>query len=206
MTIFRFAHALEWGRLDLPLLGLAADWFGEKLDPPAAFSLAVDPERLWFVASRQHPASLHPQARPGRFQAELWRHDVAELFLADAAGERYLELNLAPNSAWWSCEFTAPRTRAEAEDREWPGARAHAELGADGSWVAALSLPLDTLQQRLGFGEGCRANVCFILDSPQQRFLSAAPLGEGEPDFHRPEKFPRIRFHDGGLPGSGGQP
>jgi hypothetical protein len=46
---------------------------------------------------------------PGNFLAELWRHDVAELFIADPASGRYFEFNLAPNGAWWSCEFTAPR-------------------------------------------------------------------------------------------------
>lgn len=202
----RLDHPLEWGALDLPLFGLARDLSGNPIDPPAAWCLALDPERLWFVASRRHPARLHPQARPGRFLAELWRDDVAELFLADASGGGYLELNLAPNGAWWSCQFAGPRQRVRPDDHGWPGVVTHAELAADGSWVAAMSLPLGPLREALGFGEGSRVNVAFILDSPEQRFLSAVPLGEGDPDFHQPGEFAPLRIHDGGLPGAGAAP
>lgn len=185
---------LAWGDLDLPMLGLTRDWHGAPLDPPAGLSLAMDDQRLWFVAHDRRPAKIHPQARPGAFQAELWRHDVAELFLADPVSGRYLELNLAPNGAWWSCEFTAPRVRAEATDIAMPGVATFADLAPDGSWVAAMALPLDLLRARLDFGPSTRANVTMILGSPEQRFLTASDLGGGEPDFHQPGRFPRLVF------------
>lgn len=196
MTVIRCAKPLAWGELDLPLFGLARDWNGAAVEPPAAFSVAVDPVRLWFVAAHGRPARLHPAARPGRFTAGLWQHDVAELFVADPASGRYLEFNLAPNGAWWSCEFTGPRVRAEAVEVAFPEVAAFAELAPDGGWVAAMSVPLDLLRARVGFGEGSVANVTFIVGSPEQRFLSAADLGGGEPDFHRPERFPKVKFVD----------
>lgn len=189
---------LFWGELDLPLFGIARDWEGKTVSPPAAWCLAVDPGRLWFIASHGRPAQLHPQSRPGWFQAELWRHDVAELFLADPATGRYLELNLAPNGAWWSATFTSPR-QPDGGD-ELAGVATHAELAADGSWVAALSVPLDTLRERIHFGDSTTANVAFILGSPAQRFLSATDLGGGVPDFHRPDRFARLDFRDDRLP------
>lgn len=194
LTIFQSERVLEWGSLDVPLLGLARDWRGAEVEPPAAFSLVEDPRRLWFVAHRAAPAGLHPQSRPGRFLAELWRHDVAELFLGHADGGRYLELNLAPNGAWWSCGFQAPREREDERDIPVPETLTHAELAADGSWVAAMSLPLDLLRARLDYGPSSRGNVAFILDSPGQRFLSAAPPCPGEPDFHHPDHFLPLRF------------
>lgn len=201
MHLVRFDHPLVWGELDLPLLGITRDWAGNEVSPPAAYSLAADPERLWFVASHGQPASIHPMARPGQFLAELWRHDVAELFVHHPASGRYLELNLAPNGAWWSAEFSAPRQRTRETDESWPGVETHAELAPDGGWIAAISLPLPSLRERLDFGPDTTANVTFILGSPEQRFLTASPLGDGEPDFHRPGSFPKIRFHDGSLPG-----
>ncbi|MCH7227059.1 hypothetical protein [Haloferula sp. A504] len=199
-------RVLEWGGLDLTIFGVHRDWFGNPVDPPVGWSLAIDPVRLWFVATRRQPARGHPDAAPGAFAAGLWRHDVAELFLAAPEGGRYLELNLAPNGAWWSCEFTAPRRRAHEEDREWPDVRTHAETQADGSWITAMSLPLSSLRDRLDFGPGTMANVSFILDSPALRFLSVTRLGGDEPDFHQPEKFAPLRIHDGDLPGSGNAP
>ncbi len=176
----------------MPLLGLEKDLAGAAVDPPAAFSLVMDPAHLWFVATHRKPAQLHPDARPGGFQAELWRHDVAELFLVDPVSGRYLEFNLSPNGAWWSCEFTAPRVRADEVDIAMPDVATFSELAADGTWVAAMALPLDLLRARIDFGEKTRANVTMILESPAQRFLSAADMGPGEPDFHQPDRFTEL--------------
>jgi hypothetical protein len=194
MTIFESKRPLVWGALDLPVLGLAQDWDGAPVEPAAGFALVKDAARLWFVASHRRPAMLHPQSRPGKFQAELWRYDVAELFLADPRSGRYFEFNLAPNGAWWNCEFTAPRVPAEEVAVEMPEVATFAELGVDGAWVAAMALPLDLLRARLDFGPETRANVTFILESPRQRFLTASKLGEGAPDFHRPERYPQVSF------------
>ncbi|WP_193212746.1 hypothetical protein [Luteolibacter marinus] len=149
---------------------------------------------LWFIATHGRPANLLPGSRPGRFMAGLWKHDLAELFLGDPASGRYLEFNLAPNGAWWSGEFSAPRV--PAGDEAFPGVATFAELAPDGGWVAAMAIPLPTLEEKISFGATTRLNVSFILGSPDQRFLSAADLGDGEPDFHRPERFRPVDFRD----------
>lgn len=194
IPIFECDETLGWGALDLPLVGIARDWDGADVDPAPGYSLACDAESLWFLAHHRVPARAHPDSRPGAFHVDLWKHDVAELFLADPASGRYIEFNLAPNAAWWSCEFTAPRERAEAVEIAFPDVHAWADLAADGAWVAAMAIPLDILKSRIGFGPATRANVSMILGSPQQQFLSAAPLGAGAPDFHRPAAFQPVSF------------
>lgn len=194
MTIFTSPQPLMWGELDVPLLGLAVDWHGAAVSPPAGYALAADARRLWFIAHHRKPAELHPQARPGDFQAGLWQYDVAELFLADPVSGRYFEFNLAPNGAWWSCEFTAPRVREEETDIAMPEVATFADMAPDGSWVAAMAIPLDLLRARLDFGPRTRANVAMILGYPGRIHLTAAGLGGGEPDFHRPHAFPELRF------------
>jgi len=192
MTIFTSPRPLMWGELDVPMLGLAKDWHGQPVDPPAAFSLAMDDKRLWFIAHHRKAADLHPLARPGNFQAELWKHDVAEMFIADPASGRYFEFNLSPNGAWWSCEFTAPRVRAEETDIVMPDIATFSDMAPDGAWVAAMAIPLDLLKARLDFGNRTRINVTMIVGSPDQRFITAADLGGGQPDFHLPDRFPEI--------------
>lgn len=189
MTIFTSPSPLMWGELDVPMLGLMKDWHGTPIQPPAAFSLAEDEQRLWFVAHHRKPAVLHPTARPGDFQAELWKYDVAELFIADPVTGRYFEFNLAPNGAWWSCEFTAARVRAEETDIVMPEVATFSDMAPDGSWVAAMAIPLSLLRARLDFGPQSRINVAMILDSPDQKFVTAVDLSGGEPDFHQPQKF-----------------
>ena len=195
VTIFECPQRLQWGGLDLPLLGIKRAWNGLALNPPAGYSLAVDGRYLWFVAHHRQPAVAHPEARPGSFQAGLWQYDCAELFLADPVSGRYFEFNLAPNGAWWSCEFTAPRERAETVDIAMPEVATFADLAPDGAWLAAMAIPLDLLRARLDFGPRTRANVAFMLGSPQQIHASAADLGGGTPDFHRPRFFPQVRYH-----------
>lgn len=190
---------LTWGSLDLALFGIEKDWFGNPLDVPCAFGMAIDHGSFWFVATRRKPATIHPDARPGKFTPELWKHDVAEFFISHPASGRYLEFNLAPNSAWWSAEFTAPRVRANKEDVPVPGVKTYSDLAPDGTWVAAASIPLDILRARLDFGPETRMNVTFIVDSPDQKFLTATPAPQGEPDYHRPDLFKKINIHDGGL-------
>jgi hypothetical protein len=194
MTLFTSLKALTWGELDVPLLGLQKDLDGNSLDVAAGFSLVADSDRLWLIASHRKSPMIHPKARPGGFLAELWQYDVAELFLADPVSGRYLELNLAPNGAWWTGEFTAPRVRADEIDIAMPDVATFSELSPDGSWLAAAAIPLDLLKARLDFGPKTRANVTMILESPHQKFLSATPLGPGGPDFHQPEKFTQIHF------------
>ncbi|MCW1921908.1 hypothetical protein OKA05_05050 [Luteolibacter arcticus] len=196
MTVIRCAQPLVWGELDVPLFGISKDWYGAEVAPQAAFCVAVDPRSLWFVASHPKPAKLHPAARPARFVPELWKYDVAELFLTDPTSGRYFEFNLSPNAAWWSCEFTAPRQRAEETDIAFPDVATFAELAPDGGWVAAMAISREVLEARLNFGETTKLNVTFILGSPEQRFLSAVNLGEGEADFHRPERFSTVKFVD----------
>jgi len=194
MTVFTSPQRLIWGELDVPLFGLAKDLDGILLQEPAAFSLVVDAQHLWFIASHRKSARLHPQARPGRFQAELWRHDVAELFLFDPVSGRYFEFNLAPNGAWWTCEFIAPRVRADLAEIAMPEVATFSELAADGSWVAAMAIPVELLNARLNFGNETYVNVTMILESPVQKFISATDLGPGEPNFHQPAQFSKICF------------
>ena len=175
------------------MFGILTDTDEEPISPPAAYALVEDPLRLWFIAARGAAAQIHPQARPGGFQADLWQHDVAELFLAGPADGRYFEFNLAPNGAWWSCEFISPRNRAEALDIAFPEVATFADLAPDGGWLAAMAIPLNLLQARLDFGVNTTGNVNFILNSPNQQFLSASPLGPGPADFHQPGKFQPLR-------------
>lgn len=185
---------LRWGELDVGLFGLANDWYGKLLDKPLTFSLAVDLDYLWFIACHETPATIHPDARPGAFQPELWKYDVAEFFLCDPTTGRYLEFNLAPNGAWWSAFFKAPRERENPEDIPLEGVATYADLAPNGAWMTAAALPLSTLRKELNFGDQSTMNVSFIVNSPDQQFISAAKLQSEKPDYHRPNEFKKVTF------------
>ncbi len=192
MRIFNTSSLLEWGELDVPLLGLENDWFGDPLAQPLAYSLVADPGYLWFVATRGASYSVHPDAAPGKFTPRLWEFDVAELFIADSLGEAYLEFNLAPNGAWWAAGFSSARVLAAGQP-DFPGnVETYNDVSEPGVWIAAMRIPLAFLEKHVSFGLGSKANVAFILNSPNQTFHSVSKLPGAEPDFHQPSKFPRM--------------
>ena len=160
-----------------------SDWFGFPLDPPVQYSLSCDDNGLLFQASHKAPAQLKPTSEEGKFCAELWRFDVAELFIADPIGGTYWEVNLAPNGAWWMCQFRDVRLAHEKQP-DFAGVKAEGKCHRD-SWNARIRIPkdlfppLDTLSY----------NITFILNSPAQTFHSLAKLPGEEPDFHQPDSF-----------------
>ncbi len=188
MQILRTRHTLHWGEMDVPLFGAGRDWFGKPVDPPPGWCLVEDTEALWIIASRESGPDLMPGSSAGRFIEGLWHHDVVELFIAHPQRRRYLEINLAPNGAHWACLFDAPRQRSSYQP-DFPF-ETHADLSRPGSWVAAMSLPLDFLRKELDFSDSSPANLTFMLGSATPRHLSVAGLPGAEPDFHQPAAFP----------------
>jgi hypothetical protein len=120
----------------------------------------------------------------------LWQYDCAEVFLHDPASGQYLECNLAPDGAWWTCLFGAPRRRLEVENLPLAGVEARGAAGG-AAWEASLRIPLHALPASLATARArasLRGNVTFCLGAePAQRFCSFAPPAPGAPDFHRPE-------------------
>lgn len=179
---------------DLHLHGtpVLTDWSGTEMQKLVKFLFWVDGSRFHFLASESGtPGMSHPESRQGFYQPELWKYDVAEFFLKSTNGARYLEFNLAPNGAWWSSAFNAPRTASPGEPKPIPAVLTSAHQTENG-WQVMASLPLDWLKENYGFGDKTTLNATFILNSPDQVFLTAGDLGSGEPDFHRPDHFASI--------------
>ena len=125
------------------------------------------------------------------FVEGLWRHDCGELFLFQPSTGRYLEINLAPNGAWWSCAFSGVRTRDVQIDP--PQLENIESKPADVGWSAGFSLPLSEVERCLGDSTNLKANVTLILGgcpdiSPSLENLhSLATLSAV--DFHRPDEW-----------------
>ena len=177
--------------LSIPVASLGRDWFGMELSCPPFIGCAIDPHHFHFRANRAAGACVHPGAAAGCFAPDLWQYDAAEFFLVDPENGRYLEFNLAPNGAWWSCEFTAPRQRARPDDVPFPDVVTASRMCPE-SWEASASLPLEPLRDRLRFGPGSRLNATATLMQPKPSLLTVVPLGSGTPDFHQPDRIPEI--------------
>jgi hypothetical protein len=178
---------------DLELHGtlIPATWSGQKITHPVRYLFWVDDTHFHFLASdKTGPGLLHPESKPSEYQEDLWKYDAAEFFLLSADRSRYLEFNLGPNGSWWSSAFIRPRVAAPGEPTPIPDVTTSARQDKD-RWQA--SIPLPWLNSNYGFGTKTALNATFILKSPKQIFLTGGKLGNGEPDFHRPDHFPIIK-------------
>ncbi len=168
-------------------------WSGEKVPNPVRYLFWVDQSHFHFLASDENSSGLcHPKSLTSKYQAELWKYDVAEFFLKSSESSRYLEFNLGPNGSWWTSAFSKARTPAKGEPTPVPNVVTSAQQKKD-SWQAMASIPLPWLETHYGFGKETTLNATFIVKSPKQIFLTAGDLGEGKPNFHRPDRFPTIR-------------
>jgi hypothetical protein len=133
-------------------------------------------------------------ASPDRFTAELWKYDVAELFLANPGTGEYLEFNLTSNGAWWASKFSSIRLPCELQPDFPENIRSHHDKGQADYYVSGLQIPIIFLQKEIDFGFITRGNVTIIRNSPKQRFLSASKLPGLQPDFHQPDSFKNLSF------------
>ena len=64
---------------------------------------------IGFIA--KEPPFIIDLTQHNQFYEGLWRADCGELWLASSESDRYIEINLGPNGAWWTCVFSSARTR-----------------------------------------------------------------------------------------------
>jgi len=177
----------------LPRTAIAKEWHGSEISPPLLFSVAIDPKALWFLASRAAAPVCDRSLACGAFVEGLWEQELAEVFLCAAEGSRYLEVNISPSGAWWSCSFHGYRERDSSTALE--GVEAWAEpLTSDSTrWEAGLKIPRASISSRISFGvQGgkSRGNVSgVVLSKSRPLYLTYGNLEAANPDFHLAGNF-----------------
>lgn len=159
---------------------------------PCRLAIGRTDKELVFFASVNAKPQCDFSNSAGSYVKGLWRQDCAELFIASKATGRYLEINLAPTGAWWAMAFQGPRTEAPIQPKY--AAIAKSQIEGE-SWRAMVSIPWEIVETAIGNCSELSANVTLILggcddDYPDPRNLSSfVNLGDGEPNFHRPDLF-----------------
>ncbi|CAA6825609.1 MAG: Unknown protein [uncultured Thiotrichaceae bacterium] len=174
-------HVLQSGQIKL-------DWFGASC-PENHFVLSDSGTDFCFETEvKIAPPSTFP-AKPGEYFEGLWEYDVAELFIAADNSDYYIEINLAPNSAWWMMAFSAPRQRFTNFRIDHHDIKTEYLLGIK-HWKSSLCIPHGLLQNILQT-DTMRFNVSYILGTPKQ-YLSYCNLLNAEPNFHIPTQFKNL--------------
>ena len=167
-------------------LALDQHWDGAPNDDPrlrGALAITAEDGGLRVTGGLPDPSPGPAPTEPvGTRVANLWEHDVVELFWVGPRG-RYVELELGAHGHFLFLEFRAPRDRAN--DHADLALAVDHRLDASG-WETSVRLPWSLLPRPLvalgGFGIARGA------------FLAASPLPGDAPDFHQPDRFPRARL------------
>lgn len=153
-----------------------------------SYSFRVDDDeiRLEFFSSEFADCPLEPGFIEG-----LWRFDCGELFLFQPETSRYLEINIAPNGAWWSCVFSDVRCRDGGVEP--PIIQVMTSDSEEGNWRIGFRLSRREIARCIGSADNLLGNVTLILggcpetDVPLGNLHSVATLGAV--DFHRPHEW-----------------
>jgi len=160
------------------MTNLIYQWNGSLSRAVINYTISIT-DRLIFNAKFPEGVRGHPSAEAGQFTPELWKWDVAEIFIA-GSDRKYVEVNLSPNDGWWMQGFSAVRQ----VDEEF-SVHEYKVNCEGGQWSCDLSV----LQNYLGASSEWMVNVTAILNSPDYEFLSLAKLTGEEADFHQPDSF-----------------
>ncbi len=190
LSSYRYQQSLKEGSW----ISLSKDWEGQSLKAPAVFRVRSTEKALFFEVCFPSEARSKPGSSYGSFEEELWEYDVAELFITTSSrgSSQYLEMNIAPNGAWWACWFNGVRALSE-QKVEQEAFSVCQEVFGKGAGLS-FSVEWASLVKVLGPLVDLRYNVTWILESPESRYLSLAEIPKEKPDFHQPDSFlPLVR-------------
>ncbi|HEX6993635.1 MAG TPA: DOMON-like domain-containing protein [Gammaproteobacteria bacterium] len=125
--------------------------------------------------------TLPPAERPRR-RDELWRHTCCELFVRDAAGDGYRELNFAPCGDWAAYRFTGYRTGMAPLDTAAP------RIALERT-PTALALTVTLPDQPYAELDGRRIGLACVVETPAGLAYWALAHPRGRPDFHHADAF-----------------
>ncbi len=172
-------------------IAFARDRSGAPPMAATSFAVAVDPERLFYVAACSQPPDHDATLTAGTFAAGLWRRDVAELFIRTAGSPAYVELNLSPGGAWWRCAFASYRQPDRRAAVPPSGVETLTDVGP-ASWIAGLAIDRAAVSPAGRLDHDTRLNVCAIIGGTRRQHLCwrAVP---GEADFHDEACFVEVK-------------
>jgi hypothetical protein len=185
-VVFFSPRSISAGQVELlPRQLMTHGWFGEPLECPARYCIALDPASLWFLFQHPHPLPKTRLYRQGQFVEGLHAYDVGELFLMDQRGD-YVEFNVSGDGAWWHMSFDGYRSR-----RKTVRCQSFLELSVkddSAGWMACLAF--DRRELDITIDRATRFQVAgYIYQDEQPTYLTTANSPDYEPDFHSERSF-----------------
>lgn len=161
---------------------VASTWDGNALGEGEVSELRLTASNRGWTVDIDAPLHGDPSpATPAGSLDGLWEYEVVELFVAGNDG-RYIELEFGPHGHYLALRFDAVRHRAGP-----PFLLDFSVSRAGERWQGEAFLTADVIP-----AAPHRANAFAIHGVARRNYLAATPLPGPTPDFHQPERFPRV--------------
>ncbi|HEX6998417.1 MAG TPA: DOMON-like domain-containing protein [Gammaproteobacteria bacterium] len=138
--------------------------------------------RYRMIGDAARVVAASPGGRPQRRDG-LWRHTCCELFLRDAAGPGYRELDFAPSGDWAAYRFSDYRTGGAPLDIAAPRIEVERSPAALALTATLPGLPYEELRATPRIGIAC------VIETATELSYWALAHAPGRPDFHHALAF-----------------
>ena len=173
----------------MPVVQLDRTFSGLKSTHSFSATVVLTPTAL--ILKAYMPLVLLKGEKPNinQFVEGLWEKNVVEFFFSLPERRDYLEFHLSPKGEWWFCEFSDVRERAKTQKK----VQAKLHHKCEGSRVMViLESPRKILSPFFDEPAKVRANITACSNEATKEFVSYLELPGKTPNFHQPEKFPRV--------------
>jgi hypothetical protein len=174
------------------------DWKGENADPARSTEVRLlwTPDTLYvrFLANYR-TITVFPDAREDGWRDELWKRDVAEVFLQPESRDpwKYKEFEVSPNGQWIDLDI-ANRGKEELRSKLW---RRVVQDALAKTWTAEMAIPMRSLTANFDPKQTWRVNFFRVEGEGEPRFYSAwSPTYSQEANFHVPGAFGKLAFRE----------
>lgn len=192
-------EAAEWKNVRGVLA--ATDRYGKPL-PEARTEIRsrwTDQYLYFLFVSRFETLYPRPNPNPAKEAWGLWEYDVAEVFIGDDLQniKVYKEFEISPDGEFIDLDVDRDRKGKEVDWLWNSGVEYKTRIDRDRKvWVCEMRIPWKSIDRRKpAAGNQMRLNLYRIEGAPPNRkYIVWQPIGN--PSFHTPEKFGRLRLVD----------
>lgn len=194
LPIYTSKHAITPESLRLlPKISIGHNLNRQPINSSLEMALVLDLTRLYFYAKVpiEGGVTTIPHHEPQAFIEGLWDGEVSELFIASKNTSHYIEINLAPQAAWWFCEFSNYRVRSPFTLPIDDVVTFYASTTE--YWEACVGILRNSLPNWIFEENEISGNLTACLSGDNRQLISLAKLPiVNKPDFHSPSNFINI--------------
>ncbi|MDZ4786244.1 MAG: hypothetical protein SGJ02_09230 [bacterium] len=172
----------------LPLENLSSLWNGIKIQNGFEYSVSHDSNYINLIIQSNCTPWIFPETSCNTFYQGLWQRDLFEIFLFDKETGLYQELEFAPNGAWWSWAYPAPRTWLIGFQK--PQVQVVKESIMMG-WKISASIKISSLCINFN-SKNLYGNICGVIGENPRNYFSLVELPGSKVNFHQPDRFIKV--------------